>query len=270
MVIYADVLIILNIITDYFILKLTGAILKNQAELKRMIPASVTGGIFSLSALLPTMNIFMDILLKIAMSFIICLLAFGGKHIKTLLRNTAVFFGVTYLYGGIALSIYLLLKPAGMVINNSVVYFNISPIILIISSTVFYFAFMLLRYLLSKNSKQPDECTVTALMKDKTVHLNGIVDTGNSLCDIFGLSEIIIVNGKEIEDIASTYKNSSRYRIIPVKTVTGTRMLEGYRFDKATIFYGNEEKLLINPILAKSEVPIDGEYNAIINPRSII
>ena len=64
-------------------------------------------------------------------------------------------------------------------------------------------------------------------------------------------------------------KSSSRYRILPCNTVSGSGVLEGFRCDSAVIISNNEKTVLQKPILAISKTDLADGYDAIINPESI-
>ena len=58
-----------------------------------------------------------------------------------------------------------------------------------------------------------------------------------------------------------------RYRALPISTVSGTSLLDGYRCDKANVYYGKNSKTLKSPVLAIAKAEIKDGYNAIINPK---
>ena len=273
MTIYADVLIVLNTLVDYFLIKIAAKLANEQIPFWRIALASLLGGVLSLYIFLPSSGILSEISIRFSMSLIMTVTVFGFKNIKSFLRNTVYLFAVTYLYGGFMFCIWLLFKPSNLIINNSIVYINISPIILIISSAIYYFIVMLIRFFLGKNAVTSENCTVQIRLGERQDTLKAIVDTGNSLTDVFGMSEIIITSKNTADRLIreeSESEKSKRYRTIPVKTISGTSLIDGYRIDEAKIITANDKKVLINPILAVSNTKLDNEWDAIINPRSLL
>lgn len=276
MVIYADVLIVLNILVDYFLLKLTARIVHKNPSLIRLIVGSVLGGISALYIFLPPLNTVIEFLIRLVISLIITLATFGFGSVKSLCRNTAVFFAVTFGFAGAMLGLWYIFEPSGMAINNSVVYFNISPAVLIGLTAVFYIIVSVLRYLLQKNSPDARQCSIKVTIGKKSAETNALIDTGNSISDAMGMSEIIIVDKAfaeklfgDIKKISDNQDMTARYRVIPCNTVSGTTLLEGYRCDKAYIKYEENVTEINRPILALSKTPLDRECEAIINPRSV-
>lgn len=272
MVIYVDVLVVLNILVDYFLLKLTARIVRKNPSLVRFIFGSAAGGISSLYIFLPPQNFLVETLVRIIISLIITLVTFGFGSLKSLLKNTAVFFAVTFGFAGAMLGLWYVFEPTGMAVNNSVVYFNISPLILIILSAVFYVIVSVLRFLLQKNSPDAKECKIKVILDKESAETTAIIDTGNSITDAMGMAEVIIVD-KDFAQKLFGSKNgnemTARYRVIPCNTISGTTLLEGYRCDKAYIKCDGNTTEINRPILAVSKTPLDKERQAIINPRSV-
>lgn len=269
MVVYADILILVNFIVDYFLLLLTSRFLHKKPRLWRLLVGAFFGGIFSLYIFLPQTNFLIQSLVQILMCIILCLVTFGLGDAKTFFRNTAVLFCVNFAYSGAMIAVWTIFKPYGMVINNSVVYFDISPIFLILFSVIGYFVVLILRRLLKRTFSQKTYCDVTVCCGSNTLKLCGIVDTGNSLTDVFGLSQILITESSVVDMLLNTEKqNPARFRKIPCGTVTGERLLDGYRIDEATILYNNKKYFFKNPVLAVSNTSLD-DCKIIVNPENL-
>jgi stage II sporulation protein GA (sporulation sigma-E factor processing peptidase) len=199
--------------------------------------------------------------------------AFGFINLKEYLKITGVFFGVTCLYAGIMTVIWKLLKPNGMVINNSVVYFDISAVALIFCTVIFYFCFMFLARIFASNGSMAEICDVILRADGREVHFDAILDTGNSVSDVFGNSEIIIADKSvaislfENIDININNHLKNRYRVIPLSTVSGADMLDGFRCDSMTAILNKEIVNLKNPVIAVSKTSFDSNYSAILNPK---
>ena len=270
LIVYADVLIFLNLIVNYFLLCACFKILKQTPKALNVILSAILGGVSSLYIFLPKINILLEAILKIITCALMAIICFGFKNIKNLLKNIGVLFTVTCAYGGIMFAFWLMFNPKGMVINNSVVYFNISPLALIIFSVAAYIIFSIFSLIFGQISKFANKCSVTVFADDKNIRLEAIIDTGKSIEDIFSNSQIIIADKAKVEKLFSPKdKSSSRYRILPCNTVSGSGVLEGFRCDSAVIISNNEKTVLQKPILAISKTDLADGYDAIINPESI-
>ncbi len=269
MVLYADVLIVVNFIVDYFLIAISARFLHKRPRLWRQLLSAFLGGIFSLYILLPQSGFLLQSTVQIFMCAALSFVAFGFDSIKSFCRSTAVLFLTNFAYSGAMIAVWLIFKPNGMVINNSVVYFNISPLFLIVFSVLGYFIVAFLRRALQKNFSASSRCEVTVKCGQNSLMLEGIVDTGNSLCDVFGLSQIFITEAEIVDAVLGVEKqNATRFRAIPCGTVTGERLLDGYRIDSAVVCFEKKKYTFKSPILAVSHTPLD-ECKIIINPDNL-
>lgn len=268
-----DVLIFLNTLVDYFLLlascKITGA----KTTTARTVLAAFIGGISSTYIYLPQQKVIVEFLYKTAIAFLLTLVCYKFSGVKGYLKNVAVFLGVSCAYGGIMFALWIIFKPYGMVINNSVVYFNISPLMLVIFSAVGYIVFTLSFKIFKKSSPDALRCDITVTADGKEIKLRAIADTGNSLEDIFSDSDIIIADKSKV---VSLFGNIDRlensqyahlYRLLPCNTVSGDGSLEGFRCERAYLQANGKKILLKKPILAVSKAPLNDDYDAIINPK---
>ena len=271
--VYVDVLLVVNLIVDFFLLKITFKLLKTDPKPIRVLISSGIGAVSSLYIFFPESTAFINITYQLIIGSLIMLTALGFKSLKYFLRSVAVFFTVTCVYGGIMTALWQVVKPKGMVINNSVVYFNISPLVLILSTVSGYFLYLFLNKILALPSKTAKKCSLTLYALGKSVGLTGIIDTGNSITDVLSNSEIIIVDKAVAvsllgtEDFSNDPLYATRYRTIPCETVMGRSLLEGFRCDMGEIRFEDKVIPLNNPILAISKTPIKENYSAILNPK---
>ena len=131
MIVYADILIILNLAVDYFLLRAAACLQHLNPPLWRMLLSSLAGGSSSLYIFLPPRGVILDILFRTAVCAAMTFICFGFGKIKRFLRTCGVFLLVTFGYGGAMTALWYLLKPSGLTVINSVVYFNISTAVLI-------------------------------------------------------------------------------------------------------------------------------------------
>ncbi|MBO4693945.1 MAG: sigma-E processing peptidase SpoIIGA [Clostridia bacterium] len=268
MTIYADVLIITNFIVDYFLLSVTGKAAKQSSSLPRSLVASLFAALGSLVILFPEQNIFIRLLFRLSFGYIICIICFGYKSFRRITLISLIFFAVTTCFAGAMLALWYISKPYGMVVNNSVVYFDISPVFLIVFSVVGFIIFSLLSHFFSKRSKTAEKCFVTLSFLNKKASFDGIIDSGNSLSDGFTQRAVIILDNKNAKHSfgeLSPLIYSDRYRAIPCGTVAGTTILDGFRCDSGVITTEKKVFNLEKPIMAISKVPLC-DCAAIVNP----
>lgn len=272
MIVYADVLIVLNFVVDYFLLLATDKFLHKKGKLLRLISGAFFGAFTSLYIFLPQVNKYIELLTKIIFCFITVAIAFEITGVKNFLRTSGVYFLITSLYGGVMIAVWHILKPNGMVINNSVVYFDISPLILVTATVFFYISFTLCYKIFARNIEATDLCEITVFADSKNTNLIALIDTGNAIEDVFGKSEIIIADKSVFTSLfgENSFENStlnSRFHLIPFKTVSGNDILKGFRCDRAEVKYKGCVTTIEKPIIAASKSPLKDGFNAIVNPK---
>ncbi len=273
MVVYADLLVILNFIVDYFLLLATAKIIRKSPSVWRMLSGAAVGGAGSLFLFLPEQSFWIGAGFQIALCGGMVLCVFGFCGAKVFLRTAGVMILVTCGYAGLMTALWRLVKPHGMFMRNGVAYFSISPVVLLVASAVSYVVFLVVSAVFRRTSPLAERCTVTCTSEGRHMTFNGIVDTGNSLEDVFGAGEIIIVDRRCFEksfgarDGFSEESLRARYRLIPCGTVAGGGVLEGYRCDRAVVSNDKQTVTLQKPVLAFSKTPLRDGYEAIVNPK---
>lgn len=268
-----DVLIFLNTLVDYFLLLAAAKITDEKTTTTRTVLAALLGGISSIYIYLPQQRAIVEFLYKTMVAFLLTFVCFKFSGIKMYFKNVAVFLGVSCAYGGVMVALWAIFRPFGMVINNSVIYFNISPITLVLFSVIGYIVFTAVFKIFKKSSPTAERCDVLVFADGKQITLKAIADTGNSLEDVFTDSDIIIADKSKVMslfgniDYLENNKYANRYRLLPCNTVLGYSSLEGFRCEKALLQANGRNVIINKPILAVSKVQLSEDYNAIINPK---
>lgn len=276
MVIYGDILFILNMIIDYLLLGLTAVVAKRDLGLLRRIIASLMGGLSSFYIFVESENIVIDLLFRLTVAIIMILTVFGFKNIRILIKSLFIYYSFSVFLSGVSILLSNVIKTNVIEINNTYFYIGISPIILIISSVIFYVCLVLF-FRIKKGSDGATECLVTLFYKYNSICLKGLIDSGNSICDLMSDSKIFISSEKTIKiltgtDIESYFlmsENADRCRVIPASTVAGNTVLKAVRIDNARLVISNKEYSFSKPIIAVSANLKDQNYDLII-PKSAI
>ncbi len=283
-VIYVDILIAVNLFINYFLLVTTAKFLCLKRKPWRLILGEILGGIYSLYILLPEFSLFLSIVIKFFMSFTIIWVTFGIKNIRTFFKTLVCFYFINFAFSGIMFATWCIFHPNGMAINNGVVYFNISPIILISSTLVSYILIELINRTLGKKKIKTRWCDVNIKFEDKSAVLKAKVDTGNSLKEPFSGLPVIVARKSSIEgilpsdmliNIADDTSKSNinllqnvkhKIRMVPFKTVSGDGLLPAFQPGGISIS-GGPEKTAYIAVCSDSILP--EETSALINPDLI-
>lgn len=226
MVVYVDVLIVLNLYINYFLIRATVMIMRRTCSQKRCVLSAFIGALGSLVILLPELPFFAVVLIKIALGALIVFVAFGRQKPSDFAVCALFFLVVNFTFAGIMLALWKFAAPFGMVWSNGTAYFNI-PISAIASFTAAaYCAVRLVRFLADKRLHCDKICAVKISSDACEVSLRGLCDTGNQLCDLFSGKPIIVCCFDKIAPIVPNdildYFNgrfSETLRIIPCRTI---------------------------------------------------
>ena len=108
--IYLDVLIVLNIYVNYFLLRATAKFTHTPLKTIRCIISSVIGSLFSLTILLPAGNFLIPLAIKLGAAVVIVGMAFGIKDKKHTLKLILYFYIVNFIFGGVVMLLYITFK----------------------------------------------------------------------------------------------------------------------------------------------------------------
>ena len=253
--VYVDVLVTVNIITDFILLLCVKRFLNIRARLMRIILGSLIGGVLSLTALLPKIPVGLNILADILFAAVIVFFAFGKTEIKNYIKRVAVYFGISFFFCGIMFFIYTAFKPKGMAIYNDVVYFDISPVLLIILTLICYYILKLFKRL-TKGDISKAVCDVTLEINGKKAKFRAVADTGCSVKEPFSSNYVIIAEKDLLRDFVF---DNTKMRIIPFDSLGGRGILRGYLPDSIAI----NGKFIHNVYIGVCENVIKSEIKAI-------
>ncbi len=279
-VVYVDVLLALNIFINFFLLMTTALITKTNVKRLRILCASVVGGIYSLSILLPMSSSVLSGVLRFVFSLIIVAVAFRIKNLRSFLRYWGSFFLSNFAFAGIMLAVWFALKPPGMVYSNGAIYLNVNTLTLVIGTIICYVILGAISKFTAKNAPDSHICEIEIEMFSKKVRLKALIDTGNSLKDSFTGDPVVVVQGDYIksilpDEVRKFAENKKipenedyikQVRLIPCSTVNGEGVLASVRSESVRIFYKKEIYISKRSFIAVSQNPLSsGEYFALIS-----
>ena len=279
--IYIDVLIATNIFINYFLLLAVSKFLHLGARRWRMVLASVLGAAYSLIILVPSLNPWLFLLIKLAMSATILFAAFSVKSAKSFLRNIACFYSMNFAFAGIMLMLWYFISPQGLVVKNSVVYFNVSPLVLLTATVVCYFGVKLLNKVSGRPADSATFCRLTVESGGKKAELHAKVDTGNSLQEPFSGFPVAVAQYDSVKQILPAEVEQQLFallgadgcrpglRMVPFHAVGGEGLLPAFQPEKAVIETQNARIELTDVYVAVCKTKISETFEALLNPEML-
>lgn len=238
MVVYIDILIILNLYINYFLIRATVLITRRVCSVKRCVLSAFVGALGSLVILLPELPFYLVVLIKSTLGMLIVFLAFGRQSKAEFAVSVLFFLVVNFTFAGIMLALWTFAAPLGMVWANGTAYFNIPISAIIAFTAAAYLILRLARFLADKRLHCKKICAVTISDKKGAVTLRGLCDTGNELCDVFTGKPVVVCFFDKIAplipcEIIDYYdgKLSDTLRIIPCRTVNSQSLVPIFKAD---------------------------------------
>ncbi|MCD7775172.1 MAG: sigma-E processing peptidase SpoIIGA [Clostridiales bacterium] len=266
-VIYADVLVFLNIIITFLLLLTTSRITKTSAKAGRYALGCFLGGAFSLIILAPDMGVILSLLIKLIMSLAVIFAVYSPKTLRAVLRIWSCFFLVNFIFAGIMTFLGGLISSELIRVKNGTVYMNFSFLSLVLSSLICYGATCILNKISGRKSGGSREFDITVTKGGREIKGRAAVDTGNSLTDPFTGESVIITDKSFIMPVLPNnikdYLNGGsekcrEIRLIPFSTVSAEGLLPCFRCDKIYITDGKSEYSLTKAEVAVSSTSLHG------------
>ena len=269
MVIYVDILVFTNIIIDYLLLGAAVLILKKNYSVIRLLLAAVLGGFSSLYIFVENNFLLLDLVFKTLIAIIMVLILNGFK--KGWLLNLVLFLGLSFALNGMVVFLHSFTSSTVFYADNLVNYLNLSPITLVLTTAGIYLAVKIIsRIFIKKRAINTAELTLK--IGSETLKYKAMVDSGHTLTDPFSNSNVFILNKCELTKLSVLFSKeqiAKRKRVIPIKTVSSSIVLDALRFDSATIKAENEKFNFNNPIVAFSNEKIENDFTAIVPSYSL-
>ncbi|WP_443128795.1 sigma-E processing peptidase SpoIIGA [Gracilibacillus sp. D59] len=290
MVVYVEVIWLLNFMLDWMILLLTQSITKHITKWYRLVIASLFGSlIVPLSFIFPTFP--MDSwFLKILHSFLIIWIAFGFQNVAIYLKLLCSFYFMTFSIGGGLFAIHFLFSTENYMLTRGLATDQIHGLFVLIGFPIILF---FTKYRMDKHKMQQFQqefyYSVTIKWRGKQVETTGYLDSGNHLVDPFTQTPVIIVDEtilehwlakEEIMDLQSSAQSlmegeidsfsSATFRILPFQGVSGQHdFMIAFKPDLLEIHMKNvqltNKKVLIG--IQFGNLVADNSYHCLLHPK---
>lgn len=266
-VVYADILIIINFLMNYLLLRADAVLTGCSFKSGRLVVSSLTGSLFSLTIYIDNISFFVNLLIKILNMSILLLIAFKMDSLKIFIKHLFVFFAVNMIFGGIMLALNVFLFPETSLCNNGIVYFDLNIPTLVTVSVICYIIIYCANNFLK--SKTPHGCVygIKINYKNRSAVGNALYDSGNKLCDCFSGRPVIITDKKFIENIIINEEpeKMKNFRLIPFSTINGDGTIPAFMADSVEITVSGKRQYAENIYIGITENKIiSGGYSALI------
>ncbi len=238
MVIYVDLVFLLNIILDFILLMSVSVILTRNTKIKRILLGSLVSGI-STFLLFININGLTSFILKIILGILMVLVTFGYHSFKYTFNNLFYLYSLSFSVGGV---MYLLMDKA---------YYNYLVLIIGFIIVLYLYIKMIKNYQVSYHNYYK----VRIYIKDNIYDVVGYLDTGNNL--VYNHKPVVILDKKikyNLEDII----------YVPYVSLNNSSVLKCLKANKIIINNHVFKNYLVG--LSNKKIHIDG-INCILNSK---
>lgn len=274
MVVYIDVLIVINIYISYFTLRAAAGILHIRTRSSRNAAASVFGGVSALAAL-AELPVPLSLVLKAVLTVVMVLIAFGFGSFRAAVLRSFICITVGMLICGAAALIHEFAGTDFVFSANGYPYIGVSALVLVISSAVIYGILSLWRRFTDSPSDS-ERITLSIANLGNKVTLSAIPDSGNFLRDFLTGRPVILCKAAAAEPVlppnVRAYLRGSTddmtgIRLIPMTTAAGESLAAAFRPDSLTAESGRERKRLDALIAVSPDALKNEDFDALINTK---
>lgn len=186
MVLYADLLVAGNALTDYILLRICAAACHEPVHTGRMTAASLIGGASAMLITAPRLWATVGAAVAGAM---MCAVAFATVQPRKLTVRSLCLYGAGLVWSGVWYAVWFLLHPNGVFWQNGYVYFDVSPLQFIGITVGAYAA---LRVIHGLRRSAPRTVRFSFFGNGRTVYGHALLDSGNLLTEpVSGLPVIV-------------------------------------------------------------------------------
>ena len=286
--VYADILLTINFVVDYFLLRLTSILLGRGAASKRLLLSAAASSLTSLMVFLPPLPPLWSVAVNLVLSGGIVRLAFPWRGRRDFFSGTVVFYCVNLLFAGGIFLLCQLKPPRGLLFLNGAVYFQMSPLLLIACAALLYALSLLFQRELTRGRVTARTTEVVLEAEGVQVKLRGYLDTANHLTDAFSGLPVVLCTAAALKPVIGEegvrWVEERRFlaepqpegmkplkpRLIPFSGMGGDGVLPGFLPQGLWMAEKNGERRPFRAAVAVTASPFRQGYDILLNPEAYL
>lgn len=273
MTVYADVLFLVNLYVDFFLLWCDDRVLRLQTGVWRLLGGALTGALCSLACLLPGQPAWASFLWGGISAVLTAGAAFLPRPPRIFLQASLCLWGLSLLLAGLCLFLIQWAAPGNMAVVGHAVYLDLSPFFLFGGTVGAYGLFWLFQKLFRQEDLAGRTCRLLLEQGGKQVILWARADTGNTLREPFSGLPVIVCQAEALGDLAppgwetllqGELPEGNTLRLVPFDSVGGSGVLPAFRPERVCRL--PEKKPLPCYVALWAQHFPAGEFQALYNP----
>ncbi|MFV0497979.1 MAG: sigma-E processing peptidase SpoIIGA [Candidatus Fimivivens sp.] len=279
-VVYVDVLLVINFMVNFILLRVTALFLRQQPVFWRLCLAAALGAFGALIIFVPIYNRVVLLLYKLFLTVLMSIAVFGCKGFKRLCISVFCLFTVSLLTGGLLLLLSVTMRPRGLLVSKGAVYLDIGAAALIGCCIVAYLIVAGLSALLARSAPKGTLCEITVLHAGAVSVFPALIDTGSNLTEPFSHCPVIVCEeqalGRTMPPALKSFNLAKTpvqgLRLVPYKTLDSTGLLPAFMPDTLLVRpQGESAKKAGDCYIAVLDKSLgSAQYRAVCNPQMLI
>lgn len=280
MTVYIDVVIGVNFVMNYLILKCVRGLSGCKTRKAGIFRGALSGALYALFMFEKSLSFLYRFPSTLLVAVFILFSAFRIKN--NFIKLLFYFYITSFAFSG---AVGFVGNILGVVIMENGMFYTENSMWLVLA--VGFLGFFIIRYVMLHMKKNRvrygEKTTVSVCIEGKTTEIKGMLDTGNSLLDPITLYPVIVVEYESIKSILPAEikefmkegndlncninrRYLSRIRLIPCNAVGNSEILKGFRPDYIKI--EGQEGLIEDVIIAViyKKLSANDEFTAIMHP----
>lgn len=295
MYVYAEYVLVENIIINFIILYVTKMITRTKTSRLRLFIASLIGSLYIFFIFFPSLEFMGKFVIKFSISILMIIIAFNPYRFNLFIKQVAAFYMISFAFAGTIIGVYYIL-------NNNIIFGDVSfdtseqqvrflvggiGLAIILISYIF-------KYHRSRINKENLLVRVTISLNNKKTSLVALIDTGNSLKEPITQKPVVIAEFNSLKpilpeelnkiymeekepDLNSVAKmmesigDKIKLRLIPFKSLGNENgIMIGFKPDSINVYLDSETKKLEDEIIVgiyNNKLSQDEQYNGLLHPE---
>ncbi len=262
-VLYIDMLFIQGVLINYTLLLCSARFATLPINKLRIAVAAIIGGLASFMIFLPSPAIFLQVLIKIAVTVIMTLVAYKTKKIGYI-KGFFWYVFFNCVLAGLVLLFYFT-GGNGVIIQNMQIYFDISSIFLVASTLTLYISATAIRMIFVSHTIEPVDLTLK--YGDNSFSLPAIYDSGFTAKDLLNNAPLIILDYNSCKEglpqiITQKYEQyqtdgmpPNGSGMLPLNSISGTELI--FTVYPVTVYCNNKTVNGIKLCISKNKVELN-------------
>ena len=263
MVVYVDVLILVNFIVNLFILHVTVQTLRKRIKLKWLCISSLVGSLYVITVLYPSLKWLTFLPFKILVVMVMIFIVFREKKFLFNIKASLIFLLYSVLLAGMCLFIQMNSRKD---MSFDVIIINFPYEKLLLSVMMIYIViYRLVIFIEDRKKVSTLIYTVDIVSKNYIKTIKAFLDTGNELREPVSNLPVLIVERNILSGILLE-KNNTYF--IPYTVVNGTNSkLIGFKPEYINVHINNKSIETKDVIVAFCEYKLskDNDYNGLMS-----